>query len=408
MGLSSPSLDFNFSGLALDTTHENYSSLSASSLNSSEAVLYFKPSQPFEKYDISKEFQGASTSINLDELEQSPAAPLIEAFLEPWLTSLSNVRTSSLSRESSRPGSSPTAPRSTEEDHAETSRAPLSSVADVAASLKEFARGRPVAIQELLDALNAPRLLVPYLDLDLPGMTFSDFTHLGASLLILVAPVSDVCVTFSLALGRATRKIYPGLYLSQTVVCDYVWFHLLRLPFCFPSHFRLMRSCHFVVETILEYNELDADDPQILSLQLDPVVAPEIRELSVFVDRYDTEKGVVCLLIWSNIDEALVCLPSLGLQPFPLCWKCNSQFGLSPCTKCGVAKYCSVSCMVRFADFLIGFVSRDAHWLTIFPAQHDQERIHRKACPDMSNFVRRHQLLVFERPYLAPRELNHN
>eukprot|EP01122_Echinamoeba_exundans_P014016 TRINITY_DN6262_c0_g1_i1.p1 TRINITY_DN6262_c0_g1~~TRINITY_DN6262_c0_g1_i1.p1 ORF type:complete len:360 (+),score=41.03 TRINITY_DN6262_c0_g1_i1:244-1323(+) len=306
MGLSSPSLDFNFSGLALDTTHENYASRSASSTNSSEAVLYFKPSQPFEKYDLSKEFQGASTSINFDELEQSPAAPLIEAFLEPWLTSLSNVRTSSLSRDTSRTSSSQTSVATTEEDVSETSRAPLASVADVAASLKEFARSRPVAVQELLDALNAPRLLVPYLDLDLP------------------------------------------------------------------------------VDTILEYNELDADDPQILSLQLDPVVAPEIRELSVFVDRYDTEKGVVCLLIWSNIDEALVCLPSLGLQPYPLCWKCNSSFGLIPCTKCGVAKYCSVSCM------------------------HDQERIHRKACPDMSNFVRRHQLLVFERPYLAPRELNHN
>lgn len=101
------------------------------------------------------------------------------------------------------------------------------------------------------------------------------------------------------------------------------------------------------VDTILEYNQLDADDPQILSLQLDPIIAPEIRELSVFLDRYDTEKGVICLLIWSSIDQALVCLPSLGLQPYPLCWKCNSKFGTVPCPKCGIAKYCSSTCLVR-------------------------------------------------------------
>lgn len=295
MGLSSSSLEFNFASLTLDGSDNGFGSRSSSSLNSSESVFFFKPSQPFEKYDLSKDFQGSTSSINLDELEQSPAAPLIENFLEPWLSQLKNVNTLSgapLERKQniSTKSSSPNALQT----KSETESPELTSVDDVAASLKAYASSRTTQVQQILESLNASRLLVPYLDLALP------------------------------------------------------------------------------IDTILEYNQLDADDPQILSLQLDPIIAPEIRELSVFLDRYDTEKGVVCLLIWSNIDQALVCLPSLGLQPYPLCWKCNSKFGTVPCPKCGIAKYCSSTCL------------------------HDQEKLHCKACPDMANYVQRHNLLVID------------
>lgn len=136
----------------------------------------------------------------------------------------------------------------------------------------------------------------------------------------------------------------------------------------------------------MQYNELDPDDPQLLSLQLDPVIATEIRELGVFIDRYDTEKGVICLLLWSTVDHALVCLPSLGLQPYPLCWKCNSAFGLSPCRKCGIARYCSEHCMAQ------------------------QSTLHQKACSDMEGFVRRHRILTLEPATLSPtpQETNKN
>lgn len=170
MGLSSTSLEFNFSSLSLDGSDSGFGSRSSSSLNSSESVFFFKPSQPFEKYDLSKDFQGSTSSINLDELEQSPAAPLIENFLEPWLSQLKNVNTLSgaplerkhiPSAKTSSPNPTPT--------KSETEPPELTSVNDVAASLKAYASSRTAEVQQILESLNASRLLVPYLDLALPS-----------------------------------------------------------------------------------------------------------------------------------------------------------------------------------------------------------------------------------------------
>ncbi len=86
---------------------------------------------------------------------------------------------------------------------------------------------------------------------------------------------------------------------------------------------------------ILEFNNLEEDDPMVESYQLSPAIGEQIRELGVFLDRYDIIKEVLCLFIWSSVDRSLVCLPSVGLIPYPLCWHCKTSFGLSACCKCG-------------------------------------------------------------------------
>jgi len=100
-------------------------------------------------------------------------------------------------------------------------------------------------------------------------------------------------------------------------------------------------------ELILTYNELEEDDPQVLLYQHHPLIASEVRELGVFLDRYDTNKEVLCLLVWSNVDNILVNLPSVGLNPYPLCWNCSKRFGMNTCGRCGVAKYCTRECQVQ-------------------------------------------------------------
>jgi hypothetical protein len=40
------------------------------------------------------------------------------------------------------------------------------------------------------------------------------------------------------------------------------------------------------------YNELEEDDPRVILYQTHPLIASDIRELGVFLDRYDTNKEV--------------------------------------------------------------------------------------------------------------------
>lgn len=87
---------------------------------------------------------------------------------------------------------------------------------------------------------------------------------------------------------------------------------------------------------ILDFNELEEDDPLVAKYQLNQAIGGKIRDLGVFLDRYDTSKEVLCLLVWSTFDNSLVCLPSIGLVPYPLCWTCKKSFGMSSCSKCGV------------------------------------------------------------------------
>jgi len=122
---------------------------------------------------------------------------------------------------------------------------------------------------------------------------------------------------------------------------------------------------------ILKYNELEEDDPVVTMYQFNPVIGDKIRELGVLLDRYDTTKEVLCILIWSLHDKSLVCLPSVGLVPYPLCWTCHKSFGMQACSKCGVAKYCSKECQ-----------------------QGDWKVVHRTLCVEMSAFADKHEQLV--------------
>jgi len=121
---------------------------------------------------------------------------------------------------------------------------------------------------------------------------------------------------------------------------------------------------------ILKYNELEDDDPVLLMYQFNPIIGERIRELGALLDKYDTTKEVLCILVWSLHDNSLVCLPSVGLVPYPLCWTCNKSFGMQACSICGVAKYCSKACQ-----------------------QSDWKGVHRTLCVEMSAFAEKHRLL---------------
>jgi len=124
---------------------------------------------------------------------------------------------------------------------------------------------------------------------------------------------------------------------------------------------------------ILKYNELEEEDPVVTMYQFNPIIGDKIRELGVLLDRYDTTKEVLCIMIWSLHDDSLVCLPSVGLVPYPLCWTCHKSFGMQACSKCGVAKYCSKECQ-----------------------QADWKVVHKTLCVEMSAFTEKHKVLVLE------------
>jgi len=124
---------------------------------------------------------------------------------------------------------------------------------------------------------------------------------------------------------------------------------------------------------IVKYNELEEDDPVVTMYQFNPVFGDKIRELGVLLDKYDTPKEVLCILLWSWHDNSLVCLPSVGLVPYPLCWTCHKSFGMQACSKCGVAKYCSKECQ-----------------------QSDWKVVHKSLCLEMSAFTEKHKVLILE------------
>jgi len=124
---------------------------------------------------------------------------------------------------------------------------------------------------------------------------------------------------------------------------------------------------------ILQYNDCEIDDPILPLLRLDPEMGDKIRDLGFFLDRYDTNKEVLALIIWSTRDRGLITLPSIGNLPYPLCWSCTKNFGNTACSKCLVAKYCSKECQ------------RD-----------DWRRLHRKRCGEMAAFAEKHKILVIQ------------
>jgi len=109
-------------------------------------------------------------------------------------------------------------------------------------------------------------------------------------------------------------------------------------------------SLNLPIRIIDEFNRLEQGDPRIHLYQLNPVWGPGIKEFGFFMDRYESTKEVLCMFVWSTVDNGVVPMPAVGLNPYPLCWVCDKGFGTLSCSKCCVAKYCSKEC--QLADWV--------------------------------------------------------
>jgi hypothetical protein len=98
---------------------------------------------------------------------------------------------------------------------------------------------------------------------------------------------------------------------------------------------------------LLEYNHMEETDPRVGLYRTHPVWGPDIVDFGIFLDRFDAMKDVVCLFVWSHNDRSAVSLPCITLNPYPLCWSCEKQFGLLKCKNCLVARYCGRECQVK-------------------------------------------------------------
>jgi hypothetical protein len=125
-------------------------------------------------------------------------------------------------------------------------------------------------------------------------------------------------------------------------------------------------------DIILTYNKIDEDDPLVAVFRLHPLLGEEIYKFGIFLDRYDTNKEVICSLIWSTVDNIAICLPMVGLHPYPTCWNCEKAFGILTCSKCNVAKYCSKNCQI-------------SHW----------KNAHQQNCKEMEYYASQHKYLIF-------------
>jgi len=91
------------------------------------------------------------------------------------------------------------------------------------------------------------------------------------------------------------------------------------------------------------FNNLESDDPQTVSLILEN---EEYRVLSTIVDFYD-KKEVIGFFVKSNVDSVVTFMPSLGLNPYPLCQYCKDKYGEKACSVCGITRYCSKDCQIK-------------------------------------------------------------
>jgi len=100
------------------------------------------------------------------------------------------------------------------------------------------------------------------------------------------------------------------------------------------------------IHIIDEFNRLEQSDPRVRLYQQNPVYGSAIKEFGFFLDRYESTKELLCMFVWSTVDNAVVPMPAVGLNPYPLCWVCDKGFGTMSCQHCSVAKYCSEECQL--------------------------------------------------------------
>lgn len=91
----------------------------------------------------------------------------------------------------------------------------------------------------------------------------------------------------------------------------------------------------------------EEEDALLALYSQNPVFHAEMNRLRYFLERMDTKKEVMAMLVWSLPDAALVSLTLSLLLPYPLCRSCASAFGHRSCGQCQIAKYCSRECQVK-------------------------------------------------------------
>lgn len=63
---------------------------------------------------------------------------------------------------------------------------------------------------------------------------------------------------------------------------------------------------HLPGDFLLAYNELDSEDPQVSFYQNHNLIAPEIRKLGAFLNRYDTNDEVCSFVALSHHNRSSV------------------------------------------------------------------------------------------------------
>jgi len=104
------------------------------------------------------------------------------------------------------------------------------------------------------------------------------------------------------------------------------------------------------LKMIVEYNRMEHTDPRFPFY----CIHPEVKLFGLFLDKFDTDKRVICSIVWSNIDKGVVPLANINLKPYPLCWNSSTfndfgckAFGVKRCGKCSIARYCSKECQIE-------------------------------------------------------------
>lgn len=68
---------------------------------------------------------------------------------------------------------------------------------------------------------------------------------------------------------------------------------------------------------------MEGTDPRFPFYYCHPLFGDEVQTFGLFLDKFDTDKSVICLFVWSEWDECVVPLANINLKPYPLCWNAS-------------------------------------------------------------------------------------
>jgi len=109
-------------------------------------------------------------------------------------------------------------------------------------------------------------------------------------------------------------------------------------------------SLNLPIEMMKEYNKMDEHDFRCFLYRYHPLYGDEIQKLGLFLDKYDGKESIG-LFAWSTLDNTMMSMANVNVQPYPLCWNSSTfnetgckAFGEKRCGNCKVARYCSREC----------------------------------------------------------------